>query len=171
LRELGCGARYVHVATHGLFRLDNPLFSAIRLGDGEMSLLDLHQLRLSADLVALSGCGTGLNAVVGGDELVGLVRGLLYAGARAALVTLWDVNDGSTAVFMQSFYRHLATDAHKGRAMTAAMQELRAACPHPYFWAPFALVGDPEPSAYITRAFDAPIASGQSGGSADGVRR
>ena len=162
LRELGRDARYVHVATHGLFRLDNPLFSAIRLGDGEMSLLDLHQLRLSADLVTLSGCGTGLSAVVGGDELVGLVRGLLYAGARTVLVTLWDVNDNSASTFMRAFYGQLARDGHKGRAMTAAMQEVREAWPHPYFWAPFALVGDPEPAPYINRLAEPPTSSGRS---------
>ncbi len=74
------------------------MFSAVQLGSGDVSLLDLYQLRFSADLVTLSGCGTGLSAVVGGDEQVGLVRGLLYAGARALLVTLWDVHDRSTAL-------------------------------------------------------------------------
>jgi tetratricopeptide (TPR) repeat protein len=160
LRVEGQRARYVHVATHGLFRQDNPMYSAVRLGDGEMSLLDLYQLRLSAELVALSGCGTGLSAIVGGDELVGLVRGLLYAGARAVLVTLWDVNDVSTATFMQSFYRHMSTDPHKGRATTAAMQELRAQYPHPYFWAPFALVGAPDGQPLYHGSHRAPLLTG-----------
>jgi CHAT domain-containing protein len=147
LRDQGPGARYIHVATHGLFRHDNPMFSAVRLGNGEVSLLDLYGLRLSADLVTLSGCGTGLSVVVGGDELVGLVRGLLYAGAKALLVTLWDVNDRSTATFMRAFYTHLKTNPDKGRALAAAVQELRAEYPHPYFWAPFVLIGDPGDSA------------------------
>ncbi|HEY3381194.1 MAG TPA: CHAT domain-containing tetratricopeptide repeat protein [Vicinamibacterales bacterium] len=142
LREQGPGARHIHLATHGLFRQDNPLLSAVRLGSGEISLLDLYQLHLSAELVTLSGCGTGLSAVVGGDELIGLVRGLLYAGARALLVTLWDVNDRSTAAFMGSFYARLREHPDKAQALTAAMQSLRAEYPHPYFWAPFVLIGD-----------------------------
>jgi CHAT domain-containing protein len=143
LQDEGARARYIHIATHGVFRQDNPMFSAVRLGNGDLGLLDLYKLRLTAELVTLSGCGTGLSAVVGGDELVGLVRGLLYAGARSVLVTLWDVNDRSTASFMQSFYTHLSVDQDKGRALTAAMRELHAQCDHPYFWAPFVLVGDP----------------------------
>src|SRR5207245_2941039 len=83
------------------------MFSSIRLSDSLLSLFDLYQLRLPAELVTLSGCGTGLNVVVGGDELLGLVRGLLYAGALSVLVTLWDVNDQSTAEFMKWFYQHL----------------------------------------------------------------
>ncbi len=156
LREDGAGARYVHVATHGMFRQDNPMFSAVRLGNGEMSLMDLYELRFAADLVTLSGCGTGLSAVVGGDELVGLVRGLLYAGARALLVTLWDVNDRSTALFMRSFYTKLRATSDKRVAMIAAVREVRAQYAHPYFWAPFVLVGDAGGPRYISSSRDDP---------------
>jgi hypothetical protein len=103
LRKHGRSARYIHIATHGLFRQDNPMFSSVRLGGSDLSLFDLYGLELSAELVTLSGCGTGLNVVVGGDELLGLVRGLLYAGAHAVLGTLWDVNDESTSTFMRLF--------------------------------------------------------------------
>jgi CHAT domain-containing protein len=82
-----------------------------------------------------------LNAIVGGDELLGLVRGLLYAGARAVLLTLWDAYDMSTAEFMGSFYGHLQSSSSKARAMQLAMQELRDRYPHPFYWAPFVLVG------------------------------
>ncbi len=140
LTRLGRDAGFIHIATHGLFRQDNPMFSSIRLGGSQLSLFDLYELRLSAELVTLSGCGTGLNVVVGGDELLGLVRGLLYAGAKAVVVTLWDVNDASTAVFMSSFYRHLRTQT-KAVALQKAMRELRESYPHPYHWAPFVLVG------------------------------
>ena len=80
LREKGADSRFVHIATHGWFRQDNPMFSSISLGDSHLNLFDLYQLNLPCELVTLSGCGTGLNMVVGGDELLGLVRGLLYAG-------------------------------------------------------------------------------------------
>ena len=95
--------------------------------------------------MTLSGCGTGLNVVEGGDELIGLVRGLLYAGARAALVTLWDVNDRSTANFMKDFYRRYQGGARLTEALSQAMTSLREEYPHPYYWAPFALVGKVAP--------------------------
>jgi CHAT domain-containing protein len=133
----------VHIATHGFFRQDNPMFSAIQLGGSRLTLFDLYQLELGAELVVLSGCGTGLNVVESGDELIGLTRGLLYAGARSAMVTLWDVHDHSTAEFMSIFYRQLAHQGNRARAARLAMLELRETCPHPYYWAPFVLVGKP----------------------------
>ena len=141
LRAHGPTSQFVHIATHGLFRRDNPMFSSIRLGNGPLSVYDLYDLRLSAELVTLSGCGTGLNVVVGGDELLGLVRGLLYAGARAVLLTLWDAYDRSTAEFMEIFYGHLRTGSTKARAVQAATQEIRERYRHPFYWAPFTLVG------------------------------
>jgi CHAT domain-containing protein len=131
----------VHIATHGYFRQDNPMFSAIGLGDSQLNLFDLYQLNLPAELVTLSGCGTGLNVVVGGDELLGLKRGLLYAGAEGVLLTLWDVNDQSTAEFMKLFYTRMKTSRNKAEALQSAMREIREAYPHPFYWAPFVLVG------------------------------
>jgi len=76
------------------------MFSAIRLGDGYVTLYDLHQLSLPVDLAKLSGCSTGRSVMAGGDELLGLVRALLQAGARTLLLTLWDVYDRSTALLI-----------------------------------------------------------------------
>ncbi|MBS1859013.1 MAG: CHAT domain-containing protein [Acidobacteria bacterium] len=136
-------SRFIHIATHGMFRRDNPLFSAIRLGDSHLTLLDLYRLPLSAELVTLSGCSTGLNLIVGGDELIGLMRGLLLAGTRSVLVSLWDVNDLTTARFMGNFYRHLAAaQQDRASALRSAIQELRADYPHPYYWAPFLVAGE-----------------------------
>ena len=117
------------------------MFSSIKLGTSELSLFDLYQLNLPAELVTLSGCGTGLNVVLGGDELMGLKRGLLYAGAQGVLLTLWDVNDRSTADFMQLFYRRLMINPNKAQALQYAMEEIRKAYAHPFYWAPFVLVG------------------------------
>ncbi|MBW8873941.1 MAG: CHAT domain-containing protein [Acidobacteria bacterium] len=143
LRVLGADARLVHIATHGFFRQDNPMFSAIQLGGSRLTLFDLYQLELGSELVVLSGCGTGLNVVESGDELIGLTRGLLYAGAHSAMVTLWDVHDRSTAEFMSAFYRQLSRRPNLALAARLAMQELRETYPHPYYWAPFVLVGKP----------------------------
>ena len=143
LAQLADGCRFVHVATHGLYRRDNPMFSALELGDGRLSLLDLYELKMGVELAVLSGCGTGLGDVQGADELIGLTRGLLFAGARSVLATLWDVNDDSTAEFMSLFYGRLTEDPRPARALRHAMIQLRKAHPHPYYWAPFVLTGNP----------------------------
>ncbi|HEV2489210.1 MAG TPA: CHAT domain-containing tetratricopeptide repeat protein [Candidatus Acidoferrales bacterium] len=140
LKSQGPRARILHIATHGEFRPDNPLFSSVRLADSHLSLYDLYQLQLPVELVTLSGCATGLNLVSEGDELLGLVRGLFAAGAQSLLLSLWDVHDRSTAEFMQLFYRHLAGRDDKAEAYQSAVTELRDRYPHPYFWAPFLLV-------------------------------
>jgi tetratricopeptide (TPR) repeat protein len=141
LREKGPASRLIHIATHGRFRQDNPMFSAIRMGDSFLSLFDLYQLRLPVELITLSGCSTGLNVVAAGDELIGLARGLLHAGAQSLVLSLWDVHDTSTAEFMTAFYRRLGNGESKAEALRSAMLELRASYPHCYQWAPFILVG------------------------------
>ncbi len=141
LREKGAHSRLIHIATHGNFRQDNPMFSGIRLGDAYLNLYDLYQLKFDADLVVLSGCSTGMNVVTPGDELLGLIRGLLFAGAHSLLLTLWDVHDKSTASFMTNFYRRLSAGESKARAFQTATQDLRKEYPHPYHWAPFLLIG------------------------------
>jgi CHAT domain-containing protein/tetratricopeptide (TPR) repeat protein len=141
LEKYGSSSRIIHIATHGYFRQDNPMFSSIRLGDSYLSLYDLYQLKLPAELVVLSGCATGLNVVKTGDEQIGLVRGLLQAGAQSMILSLWDVHDASTKDFMVEFYAALQRGISKPLALQAAMLELRKSYPHPYFWAPFLLIG------------------------------
>lgn len=141
LRQYGPTSRTIHIATHGYFRQDNPMFSSIRLGGSYLNLYDLYRLKLSADLVVLSGCATGLNVVKPGDEQIGLVRGLLRAGAQSLVLSLWDVHDRSTQEFMVSFYTHLQQGLPKPTAMQSAVLELRKQYPHPYYWAPFLLIG------------------------------
>ena len=153
LRETAGGRRVIHLATHGDFRADNPLFSGLALADGWLSTLDCFNLRLAASLVTLSGCQTGRSVVGGGDELLGLTRALLSAGAASLVLSLWAVEDASTARLMEAFYTHLAAGCTKGEALRqaqlgfirgqgAAEAAQAARDAHPYFWAPFALVGD-----------------------------
>ena len=141
LRDHGSRSQRIHIASHGYFRQDNPMFSAIRLADSYLSLYDLYHMDLPVDLLTLSGCVTGLSFVAEGDELIGLSRGLLYAGARSLLLSLWDVDDRSTAEFMQLFYSHLLRQRDKAEALRSAMLDLRTRYPHPYHWAPFRLIG------------------------------
>jgi hypothetical protein len=149
LREAAPGKRVVHLAAHGEFRADTPLFSGLRLADGWLTTLDIFGLRLQASLVALSACQTGQSVVGGGDELLGLMRALLYAGAASVLLSLWAVEDRSTAQLMEWFYGGLAQGETKGTALRGAQRRLLAAedgaYAHPYFWAPFCLVGDAGP--------------------------
>jgi CHAT domain-containing protein len=146
LERRGRGSRFVHIATHGLFRRDNPMFSSIKLGDGPFNVYDLYGLDLPVELVTLSGCSTGLSVVMGGDEQLGLARGLLYAGARAVLLTLWDVNDTSTAAFMNRFYARLQSGWTKAKAAQDGMRDLRDRYRHPFYWAPFSLIGNVDAS-------------------------
>ena len=141
LRTYGPRSKSVHIATHGYFRQDNPMFSSIRLGSSQLSLYDMAHLQLPVELVVLSGCATGLNVVTPGDELMGLVRGLLQAGAQSLVLSLWDVNDDSTKEFMVEFYTGLQQGHSKADAMQIASIRLREQRPHPYYWAPFLLIG------------------------------
>jgi CHAT domain-containing protein len=104
-------------------------------------------LRLNAGLVTLSACQTALSDQQPGDELVGLTRALLYAGASSVLVTLWSVNAVAALELMGNFYHRLrgkdgAKVTAEAVALREAMLELRQTKGHPYYWAPFILVGD-----------------------------
>jgi CHAT domain-containing protein len=149
--ELAPDSRILHLATHGDFRPDTPLFSGLALSDGWLTTLDIFDLSLKASLVTLSACQTGRNVVGGGDELLGLMRAFLYAGAASLVLSLWAVEDRSTAQLMETFYRKLAQGWTKGAALQHAQRQFIAAqvdgqdtpsYAHPYFWAPFFLVGD-----------------------------
>jgi tetratricopeptide (TPR) repeat protein len=141
LRQKGPSCAFIHIATHARFRQDNPLFSGIRLGASYLTLLDLCQMNLAAQLIVVSGCATGMSVVAGGDEPLGLVRGFLSAGARSLVLSLWDVHDLTTTLLMKSFYRRLSDGQDLALALQSAMLELREKHPHPYYWAPFLLVG------------------------------
>ncbi len=133
--------RYLHFATHALFRQDNPLFSGLRLWDGWLIAYDLHHRRLECDLATLAACDTGMNLVTAGDELHGLARGFLAAGARSVLACLWAAHDATTAQLMPAFYARLAGGMGKAAALRESQLELREQFPHPYYWASFALIG------------------------------
>jgi hypothetical protein len=143
-------ADVVHLATHGVFRDDDPHFSALRLHDGWMSLYDLYGMKLRAGLVCLSACQSGRSWTGAGDELVGLARGFLHAGARTLVVSLWPVHDESTARLMEAFYRGLGAGRPAEDALREATLALREEFPHPYHWAPFVLIGRGGPVASAT---------------------
>jgi CHAT domain-containing protein len=141
LRRHAPEADLLHLACHGTFRPDNPLFSALHLADGRFTVRDAYTLQLGCELVVLSACETGVSSVAPGDELIGLARGFFAAGAPALLVSLWTVDDTSTAALMAHFYTRLRAGETPASALRAAQRELMRLHPHPFFWAPFVLMG------------------------------
>ncbi|MEZ4675179.1 MAG: CHAT domain-containing protein [Caldilineaceae bacterium] len=110
-----------------------------------LARLDIFSLQTAASLVTLSACQTGRSVIGGGDELLGLMRAFLAAGAASVVMSLWSVHDESTALLMQSFYQALLRGQSKQHALQQAQGHLRTnddRYAHPYFWAPFLLIGD-----------------------------
>lgn len=134
-------ADVLHLACHAQFRADSPAFSSLQLGDGPLSLLELAQLRLPPDLVALSACETGASRVAPGEELQGLVRGCLLAGTGAVLASFWPVEDSATAALAVRFYAGLHEGLPPAAALQRAQAEAAVAGDHPFFWAGLALHG------------------------------
>ena len=141
LRSNVDGVDVIHLACHAQFRSDNPLFSALRLGDGWFTARDAYGLKLNCGLVTLSACETGMNAVAPGDELMGLARGFFSAGSPTVLMSLWTIDDEATTELMVWFYSELARTKSPASALRAAQMKLLKEKPHPFFWSPFVLVG------------------------------
>jgi CHAT domain-containing protein/tetratricopeptide (TPR) repeat protein len=146
--------RVVHLATHGVINCQHPELSGIVLSmlnerggreNGFLQLHDIYKLDLSADLVVLSACSTGLGEEIRGEGLVGLTQGFLHVGARSVVASLWQVDDRATAELMRHFYRAMFDD---GLPPAAALREAKKAMwrePRwraPYFWAAFVLQGE-----------------------------
>jgi CHAT domain-containing protein len=140
--------RLIHFATHGILDEDDPALSRLLLSQGSLYAHEVYHLRLSADLVVLSACRTGLGQEIRGEGLVGLTRGFLHAGARGVVVSLWDVDDLATAELMRRFYRGMLRE---GLPPAAALRAAQASLRHepgwkePYFWAGFMLQGEWQP--------------------------
>ncbi len=146
LREYASGFNYLHFATHGQFDADAPLNSALLLakdasGENLLTVNKLYSMRLDTDLVTLSACETGLGRIANGDDVVGLTRGFLYAGASSIVASLWKVDDQATAELMNQFYLGLK-DKDKREALRQAQLATRQKFPHPFFWAAFQVTGN-----------------------------
>ena len=167
----------LHLSTHGEMIELNPLKSNLRFtpsekDDGKLTVSEIFDMEIKANLVTLSACETGLVRGEGGDfpqgdDLVGLSRAFIHAGAPAVIASLWMVSDESTVELMRAFYRNLKSMS-KSEALRKAQldlmkssirfhvergsggitqsinyqQDMLIECSHPYFWAPFILLGD-----------------------------
>ena len=149
----------LHVAAHAAFRLDQPDFSYIELADGQLYADDLMQHDLSYELVTLSACETGRAHVAARDELIGLGRGFLYAGAGALIVSLWRVGDDVALPLMRHMYAALHGGASKACALQSAQVAMLAADPemHPALWGPFQLIGDARPLSHPVQVPASPV--------------
>ncbi|MDX2201103.1 MAG: CHAT domain-containing tetratricopeptide repeat protein [Phycisphaerae bacterium] len=137
-------AAVLHLGCHGQFSAELPASSGVRLHDRWWTAGEIHRLRLKAHLVTLSGCDTGRSQIETGDEVLGLVRAFLAAGARALVVSLWTVQDESTAELMPGFYSRLVGAGSVGsfsRALREAQLVQLQSRPHPAHWAPFVCIG------------------------------
>jgi CHAT domain-containing protein len=147
--------RILHFATHGFLNSLNPELSGLvlslvdeqgKLQNGYLLAPEIYNLKLPAtELVVLSACQTGLGREVRGEGIVGLTRGFMYAGAPRVVVSLWSVNDRSTADLMKSFYEAMLA---KGQRPSAALRSAQLSLmklktwQSPYFWAAFGLQGE-----------------------------
>jgi CHAT domain-containing protein len=153
--------KYIHLATHGVFDTKHPEKSALILApatpknpksasdstsldtiDNRLTSVEMYGLEMNAELVVLSACQTGSGALRAGEGLIGLTRGLLYAGARNLLVSQWNVNDASTTALMIQFYQSVLSNATNRKALqTAKLSLIKGAYACPFYWAPFVLIG------------------------------
>jgi CHAT domain-containing protein/predicted negative regulator of RcsB-dependent stress response len=147
--------RIVHFATHGMLNNTHPVLSGIVLSlvdkeghqqDGFLRLQDIYNLKLSAELVTLSACQTGLGKEIKGEGLIGLARGFMYAGAPRIVASLWKVDDRATSELMKRFYQGLLGPEALRPAGALRQAQLsiwkEKQWREPYYWAAFVLQGE-----------------------------
>lgn len=144
------GARFIHIASHGEFDNTKPLQSGLMFSDervggtvasGRVTAGDLYETAIDADVVTLSACETGLGSVENGDDVIGLTRGFLYAGARSVFASLWLVDDEATSTLMLRLYNNFLV-SDRAEALRQAQLQTRSDYPHPFYWASFFLTGE-----------------------------
>ena len=136
----------LHFSVHGKFMPLEPMLSYLQLGkdardDGRLTAAEMFGLPLGkARLVVLSACETGEAEATPGNEVLGIERALLYAGANNLVLSSWPVDAASTALWMKTFHSE-ARHKPLAEAAQAASIEVKKKFPQPYYWAPFRLVG------------------------------
>jgi len=173
--EQGPDAAILHLATHGAYNEQSPLFSRILLAagageqyDGVLEVHEVYNLDLSnTTLVVLSACETRLGERSAGDEIVGLNRAFIYAGTPSVLASLWSVEDEATMELMVAFYDYVENQGYsKGEALRQAQLDLlqNPNTAHPYYWAGFVLTGDAGDPGPGTTETPTPSGEDDSGG-------
>ena len=146
--------RILHLAMHAFSNDENPLLSGLAFTpdadsteDDFLHTAEIYDLPLQAELAVLSACNTGYGKLVKGEGVMSLARAFRYAGCPSVAMSLWKVDDESTALIMQGFYTYLDKGFTKDQALRKAKLDYlsKSKKPHPYFWAPFVLIGDEVP--------------------------
>jgi CHAT domain-containing protein len=138
----------VHLSVHGKFNPKDPLLSYLQFAEtpaenGHLTAAEMFGLPLKKNgTVVLSACETGVVESTPGNEVLGMVRSLLYAGAGTLVLSAWEVDAKSTELWMETFYREGRTQSPETAAMLALVAvKSRPEYRHPFFWAPFLLTG------------------------------
>ena len=126
---------------------ERPLESGLALastseGDGLLTVGELYEMHLGADLITLSACDTGLGKIEMGDDVVGITRGFMYAGANTIVSSLWQVDDEATGMLMQNFYKQLKNSDKRTALRNAQLALRNGSKSQPYYWAAFQLTGN-----------------------------
>lgn len=152
------GFRLIHLASHAEVNDDNPLLSKILFYHSpeepdeyaELHTIDLFNMDLNAEMVVLSACNTGSGKLNKCEGIMSLARGFLQAGVNGVVMTLWSINDNSTARLMQSFYAYLKKGESRDEALRRAKLDYlhdpaNRSSLHPYYWAGFVNYGSNDP--------------------------
>jgi tetratricopeptide (TPR) repeat protein len=145
--------KFLIFATHGYFGTDLPgimepvlvltLVNQPNGKDGYLRLSEVMGLKLNAEIVALTACQTGLGHHVSGEGTMGMGRAFQYAGANSVLATLWSISEMTSVNFAKIFFERIKTGESRLKALKIARDAIRkAGYDHPFFWAPFVLVGE-----------------------------
>jgi len=151
----------LHLAMHTMMNDSIPMYSKLifaastdSLNDGFLNTQEIYNLKLNARLAVLSACNTGSGKMRAGEGVMSMARAFLYAGCPSIVMTLWEVEDKSSAELILNFYRYLFRGYTKPEALQRSkLDYLAKADPlksHPYFWMGYIVVGDPSPIKYQT---------------------
>jgi CHAT domain-containing protein len=146
-KENASQSSIIHLSTHSFLHKNQPLIifslDKNKKEDGYLESGEILQLKLNSDLVVLSSCRSGLGEIDEAEGVIGMQKAFFEAGAKSVVVSLWDVNDKYTSLFMQSFYKYISEGYDKSEALRKAKLFFKQNySSNPYYWSAFVLSGD-----------------------------
>ncbi|MDP4187480.1 MAG: CHAT domain-containing protein, partial [Bacteroidota bacterium] len=158
----------LHLAMHAVINDENPMFSTLVFASdnpgssmGLLNTFEIYNQDLHARMAVLSACNTGKGQLRKGEGMISLARGFAYAGVPSIVMTLWSVNDNSSAKLMTGFYSFLAKGADKASSLRNAklnyIQQASVLKSHPFYWAGYVLTGSNSP-LYLSGTSYIPLA-------------
>ena len=142
-------ASIVHLSTHSFLYKNSPLIlfsNNDKENDGFLEVGEILKLNLKTNMVVLSSCKSGLGRVDKAEGIIGMQKAFFDAGAKSVMVSLWDVNDKYTSIFMKYFYSFLSDGYSKSEALRfAKLKFIKQNNPNPYYWSAFTISGDDKP--------------------------